>query len=74
MTADMGIRGFGPTPAKAFEQAALAMTAVANVACRPRYRIPQFRGSSLPCFMQVSLGHAQRFTSAQRVPSLRIPS
>ena len=24
----MGIRGFGPTPAKAFEQAALAMTAV----------------------------------------------
>ncbi|MGA3065140.1 MAG: archease [Methylocystis sp.] len=26
--ADMGIRGFGPTPAKAFEQAALAMTAV----------------------------------------------
>ena len=25
--ADMGIRGFGPTPAKAFEQAALAMTA-----------------------------------------------
>jgi SHS2 domain-containing protein len=26
--ADMGIRGFGATPAKAFEQAALAMTAV----------------------------------------------
>ena len=25
--ADVGIRGFGPTPAKAFEQAALAMTA-----------------------------------------------
>ncbi len=26
--ADIGIRGFGPTPARAFEQAALAMTAV----------------------------------------------
>jgi tRNA nucleotidyltransferase (CCA-adding enzyme) len=26
--ADMGIRGFGPTPARAFEQTALAMTAV----------------------------------------------
>jgi SHS2 domain-containing protein len=26
--ADVGIRGFGPTPAKAFEQAALAMAAV----------------------------------------------
>lgn len=26
--ADMGIRGWGPTPASAFEQAALAMTAV----------------------------------------------
>lgn len=26
--ADIGIRGFGPTPASAFEQAALAMTAV----------------------------------------------
>jgi len=28
--ADVGIRGFGPTPAKAFEQAALAMTAAAT--------------------------------------------
>jgi SHS2 domain-containing protein len=26
--ADIGVRGFGPTPARAFEQAALAMTAV----------------------------------------------
>lgn len=26
--ADIGVRGFGPTPASAFEQAALAMTAV----------------------------------------------
>jgi SHS2 domain-containing protein len=27
-TADIGVRGFGPTPAAAFEQAALAMTSV----------------------------------------------
>ena len=28
--ADVGVRGFGPTPAEAFAQAALALTAVAT--------------------------------------------
>jgi SHS2 domain-containing protein len=36
--ADMGIRGFGPTPARAFEQAALAMTAVVTELDRVRPR------------------------------------
>lgn len=36
--ADMGIRGFGPTPARAFEQAALAMTAVVTDIDRVRPR------------------------------------
>jgi len=39
--ADMGIRGFGATPAQAFEQAALAMTAVVTdvQAVEPRERV-----------------------------------
>ena len=38
--ADVGIRGFGPTPAAAFEQAALALTAVMTAAAvRPATRV-----------------------------------
>ncbi|ATJ81934.1 archease [Halomonas beimenensis] len=38
--ADIGIRGTGATPAEAFEQAALAMTAVITVPARVRCRKP----------------------------------
>lgn len=38
--ADQGIRGFGTSPAEAFEQAALAMTAVATDPARVAPRIP----------------------------------
>lgn len=39
--ADVGVRGFGPTPARAFEQAALAMTAVVTdpAAVRPLEKV-----------------------------------
>lgn len=38
--ADIGIRGIGPTPAAAFEQAALALTAVVTDAARVAAREP----------------------------------
>ncbi|MFM9844913.1 MAG: archease [Dongiaceae bacterium] len=38
--ADVGVRGFGPTPDAAFEQAALAMTAAI---CDPRRIVPAVR-------------------------------
>ena len=36
--ADVGVRGFGPTPAAAFEQGALALTAAVTVRVEPWLR------------------------------------
>src|ERR1019366_8220364 len=52
----------------------LPLAVSANVACGLRDRVLQFRASSLPGFMQVSLGHAQRFAAAQPIPPLRVSS